>query len=184
MKHAFLELFQQKRRLLIAIAVLLVLNIALFVVVNAYLEPGVISSQKSWDELRQRVAVAGRDDAATVYRRGVEDLQKISLKVPAKRQFVRVLGDLLDSATSSGVVTGAVTYKPQAVKGQDDLLVYTVSMTVGGSYAAVKSFLGDLQKNSELVVVDGLNLTNSDLYEENVVMDIRLTIYLQGKVGA
>ena len=56
-------------------------------------------------------------------------------------------------------------------------------MTVSGSYAAVKSFLGDLQKNSELVIVDSIGLTNSDLYEENVVMDLKLSIYLQGREG-
>ena len=57
-------------------------------------------------------------------------------------------------------------------------------MTVGGSYAAVKSFLSDLQRNGELIVVDSISLSNSDLYEENIIMDLRLTIYLQGKEGA
>ena len=66
-----------------------------------------------------------------------------------------MLGDILDAAASSAVVTGNVSYKPQAIKDQD-LLAYGVSMTVGGSYAAVKSFLADLQKNSELIVIDGI----------------------------
>jgi type IV pilus assembly protein PilO len=183
MKLAIQELFRQKRTLLITIAVLLVVNIGLYIAVNAYLAPSVITSQATWNDLRQRVAVAGKDDVASVYRRGIEDLKKMSTRVPAKRQFVRVLGDILDSAASSGVVTGTVSYKPQPVKGQD-LLIYAVSMSVSGNYAAVKSFLGDMQKNSELVVVDSINLTNSDLFEENVVMDIRLSIYLQGKEGA
>jgi type IV pilus assembly protein PilO len=94
-----------------------------------------------------------------------------------------VLGDILDAAASSAVVTGNVSYKPQAVKDQD-LLAYGISMSVGGSYAAVKSFLGDLQKNSEMVVIDGITLSKSDLFEENVVLDLRLTVYLQGKEGA
>jgi type IV pilus assembly protein PilO len=183
MKQAFLELFRQKRRSLIALAVLLLLNVVLYIVINAYLAPAIISSQTTWNDLRQRVAVAGRADVATVYRRGIEDLKKISLRIPVKRQFPRVLGDILDSAASSGVITGAISYKPLAVKGQD-LLVYSVSMSVSGSYAAVKSFLGDLQKNNELVVVDGITLANGDLYEENVSMDIRLNIYLQGREGA
>jgi type IV pilus assembly protein PilO len=183
MNQAFQELFRQKRTLLISLAVLLVLNIGLYVANSAYLAPAIISSQASWNDLRQRVAVAGRSDVASVYRRGNDDLKKISTRVPAKRQFVRVLGDILDSAASSGVVTGSVSYKPQPVKGQD-LLIYTVSMSVSGSYAAVKSFLGDIQKNSELVVVDSINLSNGDLFEENVVMDIHLSIYLQGREGA
>jgi len=184
MKQAILELFHQKRRLLIAVAVLLILNIALYIGINAYLAPAIITSQAAWNDLRQRVAIAGKADVASVYRRGIDDLKKISAKIPAKRQFPRVLGDILDSAASSGVVTGAVSYKPEVVKGQDDLLAYGLSMSVSGSYAAVKSFLADLQKNGELIVLDSITLANSDLFEENVVMEIRMTVYLQGREGA
>ncbi|MDA8430700.1 MAG: type 4a pilus biogenesis protein PilO [Geobacteraceae bacterium] len=183
MKQAFRELYSQKRRLLIALAILLVCNIALYIANDAYFAPKIISSQASWNDLRQRVAVAGRDDVTSVYQRGIDDLKKLSARIPLKRQFPRVLGDILDSAVSSGVVTGTVSYKPNTVKGHE-LLDYTVSMTVNGSYAAVKSFLGDLQKNSDLIVVDGITLSNSDLFEENVTMEIHLSIYLQSREGA
>jgi Tfp pilus assembly protein PilO len=183
MNQALLELFRQKRRTLIAALILLLLNIGFYALAKGYLDPKIASSQASWNDLRQRVAVAGRADVATVYRRGVDDLKKIEARVPAKRQFPRVLGDILDAAASSAVVTGNVSYKPQLVKDRD-LLAYGVTMSVGGSYAAVKSFLGDLQKNSEMIVIDDIALANSDLYEENVVMDVRLTVYLQGREGA
>lgn len=183
MKQALLELLQQKRVLLIVAAVLLLLNIGLFVTLNVYLAPAIIASQSSWNTLRQRVAVAGRADVASVYRRGIDDLKKLATRIPAKRQFPRVLGDLLDSAVTSGVSTGAVNYKPQTVKGHD-LLAYSVSMTVSGSYAAIKSFLGDLQKNNEMIVVDGISLSNNDPFEENVALELHLSIYLQGREGA
>jgi type IV pilus assembly protein PilO len=183
MKEALLELYLQKKRTLIVAVVLLLLNIGLYALNAGYYEPKIAAAQASWTDLRQRVAAAGRADVATVYRRGVDDLKKLALRVPVKRQFPRVLGDILDAAASSAVVTGNVSYKPQTIKGQD-LLAYGITMTVGGSYAAVKSFLGDLQKNSELIVVDGVTLSKSDLFEENVIMDLRLTVYLQGKEGA
>ncbi len=183
MNQVLLELIQQKKRTLITAALLLLLNIGLYAVVTGYLEPGVITARTTWNDLRQRIAVAGRADVASVYRRGTDDLKKLMTRIPAKRQFPRVLGDILDAAASSAVATGAVSYKPEAVKGQD-LLAYGVSMTVSGSYAAVKSFLADLQKNSEMIVIESVNLSKTDLYEENVVMDLRLTIYLQGKEGA
>jgi type IV pilus assembly protein PilO len=184
MKQALLELFHQKKRTLTAILVLLLLNICLYAVTAGYLDPRVASLQTSWSDLRQRVAIAGRADVATVYRRGVEDLKKLASRIPAKRQFPRLLGDILDAAASSAVVTGNVSYKPQVIKGHEDLLAYGVSMSVGGSYAAVKSFLADLQKNSELVVIDSAGFSNSNLFEENVVMDLHLTVYLQGREGA
>jgi type IV pilus assembly protein PilO len=184
MIQAFRELYHQKRRLLIVLAALLVVNIGLYAALNAYLLPAIITSQASWSDLRQRVAVAGKSDVASVYRRGIDDLKTIATKIPAKRQFPRVLGDILENAVTSGVVTGAISYKPQVVKGQEELMAYSLTMAVSGSYAAVKSFLGDLQKSSDLVVVDGVSFANSDLFEENVSMDLHLTIYLQGREGA
>ena len=183
MNQALLELIQQKKRTLIVALALLGLNIVLYAATAGYLEPKIAASQASWADLRQRVAVAGRADVATVYRRGVDDLKKLAPLIPVKRQFPRVLGDILDAAASSAVVTGNVSYKPQVIKDHE-LLNYGISMTVGGSYAAVKSFLGDLQKNSEMIVIDGITLSKSDLYEENVLLDLRLTVYLQGKEGA
>src|SRR6185369_1899438 len=97
MKQALQELLQQKRGLLITVAVLLLLNIGLYGAINAYLAPSIISSQSSWNDLRQRVAGAGRADVASVYRHGIDDLKKLSTRIPLKRQFSRVLGDLLDS---------------------------------------------------------------------------------------
>jgi type IV pilus assembly protein PilO len=183
MNQALLELFRQKKRTLIVALALLLLNIGLYAVSAGYIEPKISTSQALWTNLRQRIAVAGKADVATVYRRGVDDLKKLAPRFPVKRQFPRVLGDILDAAASSAVVTSNVSYKPQAIKDHD-LLAYGISMTVGGSYAAVKSLLGDLQNNSEMIVIDGISLSNSDLYEENVVLDLRLTVYLQGKEGA
>jgi len=183
MKQALQELLLQKKRTVIVALVLLLLNIVFYAVAAGYLDPKVTSSQTAGKTLRQRVDVIGKADVATVYSRGVDDLNKFKLRIPLKRQFPRVLGDILDAAASSAVITGNVSYKPQKIKDREDLLVYGLTMSVGGSYAAVKSFLGDLQKNREMIVIDNISLANSSLYEENVVLDLRLTVYLQGKEG-
>ena len=60
------------------------------------------------------------------------------------------------------------------------MLVYRLAMSVNGRYAAIKSFLVDLRRFRELVVVDDFSLTNSDVFEENVTMDLHMTIYLRG----
>jgi hypothetical protein len=54
-----------------------------------------------------------------------------------------------------------------------------LSLSVSGGYAAVKSYLSDLQSNPELIVVDTVTFSNSDLFVENVVMDLHLTVYLR-----
>lgn len=178
MKQAILELLRQKRGFLIFIGSLLLINVILAGFVSYYQKPALRTVTKSWDDLRGRVVVIGRGDVGTVYRQGKGDLEKLAVLIPERRQFPRVVGDVLDAAASSGVVTGAITYVPKPVK-DENLLAYSLQMSVTGRYAAIKSFLSDMQKNRELVVIDGITLSNSDPFEESVTMELRLTVYLR-----
>jgi type IV pilus assembly protein PilO len=106
-----------------------------------------------------------------LYRQGVSDLEKLNSRIPLKREFARVLSDIIETTSDSGVAVGAISYKPVTIK-DEALLSYQLSFAVSGDYAAVKSCLSDLQQNPELVVVDSITLANSDLYEEKVVMNL------------
>lgn len=181
MKEILVELFRLKRRSLIAIAVLLVINVILYIVISAYQEPGLTNARHQWNDLRGRVAAISRGDVTSAYRQGKSDLERLKARIPQKREFPRILGEIMEAAASSNVVLGGVTYKPKTVK-DENLLAYGVTLSMTGSYAAVKSFLADMQKSRELLVVDNITLTNSDPFEESVTMDLQLTIYLQGGV--
>jgi type IV pilus assembly protein PilO len=179
MKQAMLEILRLRRRTLTLVLVLLLLNIGLFVFVAAYQTTAINNAQAKWSDLRRRVAVIGRNDVAAIYQGGKADLEKLKTHIPSKRQFPRLLGGIFDTASSDGVVVGNVSYRPAVVKDNANLLTYGISMSVSGNYAAVKSFLADMQKMEEMVVVDGMSMANNDPYEEKVVMDLRLTVYLQ-----
>lgn len=178
MREALLETLRLNRRLLIAAGLLAFVTVGLFVVVGSYQAPAIAGAQAKWNDLRRKVAASGRSDVATVYKQGQTDLAAIAERIPFKRQFPRLLGDLMEAASANGVVAGALTYKPEAVKGEN-LLAYGLTMKVSGRYAAVKSFLSDLLNMPELVVVEGVTLSNSDLYEEDVSMDLHMTVYLR-----
>lgn len=178
MKEALLEILRLKKRLLIPLVLLLVLTIALFVVVDLYQEQEIAAAQLKWGELRRQVAGAGVRDVSATFRQGRADLETLQGRIPTKRQFPRLLGEILEQAASSGVATGPINYKPHVLKEQK-LLAYELSLGVSGGYAAIKSFLADLLKNRELIIVEDVSFTNSDLYEENVTMDLHLTIYLR-----
>jgi type IV pilus assembly protein PilO len=179
MKDAILEIIRRKRRLLIAVALLALLTVVLFIVVDGYQVPEIAAAQMKWSELRRQVAVAGRGDITKAYKQGKIDLEILRGRIPPKRQFPRLLGDILEQALSSGVTTGPITYKPRVIK-DEGLLAYELAMSVNGRYAAIKSYLADLRKFRELVVVDDFSLTNSDVFEESVTMDLHVTIYLRG----
>jgi type IV pilus assembly protein PilO len=178
MKQYVLEIVRQKWRLLSIIFFLLLLNVILGVVVSAYQLPSLADLQTKWSSLRRQAAGAGPMDVTALYQQGVVDLGKLKVKIPEKRQFARVLSDLLEAAASSAVEVGAISYKPVQIK-EEALLSYQLSFSVSGGYAAIKSYLADLQNNPELIVVDSVAFSNSDLFVEHVVMDLRITVYLR-----
>jgi type IV pilus assembly protein PilO len=179
MNQVILEIARQRRRIFAAILVLLLLNSAALVFLKWYLSSAISDAQAKWSDLRRRAAVAGQNDASTIYRRGKADLEQLKEHIPNKSQFPRLLGGIFDTAASDSVRVGSVSYKPSVVKGNSALHSYGITLSVNGSYAAVKNFLADMQKNGELIVIDGVTMTNNDPYEENVAMDLRLTVYLQ-----
>lgn len=178
MKKLVFEIVRQKWRQLIIISALLLLNLLLAALISAYQTPTISALQTEWGELRRKAAQAGQVDAATLHRQGSADLEKLKLRIPQKREFARVLSGLLEAAAESGVEAGAISYKPAPIK-EEALLSYQLSFPVSGSYAAVKSYLSDLQKIGELVVVDMVTFSNSDMFVENVVMDLRISVYLR-----
>lgn len=178
MSQVILEIVRQRRRILTVVLVLLVLNITVLVYLKGYLAPAIGDAQAKWGDLRRRVAVAGQNNASTVYRRGKADLEQLRTRIPLKNQFPRLLGGIFDTASSDSVNVRSVTYKPAAVKDNPALLSYGLSLSVSGSYAAVKNFLADMQKNGELVIIDSMTMSNNDPYEENIVMDLHVTMYL------
>lgn len=181
MKQLVFEIVRQKWRLISLIGFMLLLNIVLSVVISAYQLPSIVSLQARWSDARQKSARSGVVDAATLYHQGSADLENLKTAIPEKREFARILSDLLEAAASSNVEVGAISYKPEQLK-EEMLLSYQLSLSVSGSYAAVKSYLSDLQKSRELLVVDTVTFSNSDLFVENVVMEVRLTVYLRGGV--
>lgn len=178
MKQYVLEIVRQKWRLLGIILILLLLNGIIGIVVSAYQLPSLTALQNKWSDLRRQNARVGVADAATLYKQGSDDLEKLKVRIPEKREFARVLSELLESAASSAVEVGVISYKPVQIK-EEALLSYQLSLSASGRYAAVKSYLSDLQNNQELIVVDSVAFSNSDLFVENVVMDLRITVYLR-----
>ena len=178
MKQYILEIIRQKWRLLSIILALLLLNVALGVVVSVYQLPSLADLQTKWSNLRRQAASVGQLDATALHQQGSADLEKLKAKIPEKQQFARVLSDLFEAAASSAVEVGTISYKPVQIR-EEALLSYQLSFSVTGSYAAVKSYLADLQKNPELIVVDNVSFSNSDLFVEKVVMNLRITVYLR-----
>lgn len=178
MKQYVVEILRQKRRLLAVILLLVLLNGVLGGVVTLYQLPLLAELQVRWSDLRSQSGRGGQVDPASLYKQGTVDLEKLKQKIPEKREFARVLSDVIESAAASVVDVGTISYKPVQLK-EEPLLSYQMTLTATGNYAAVKSFLSDLQQNRELLVVDAVSFLNRDMYEELVVMNLNITVYLR-----
>lgn len=178
MNQLLLEIIRQKRIVLVLIMSLIVVNVAFLLLINSYQEPSLDAYRSKWSELRSLAARAGHADAAALHRQAMADLEKLNTRIPLKREFARVLSELLTTGSNDGVVTGAISYRPLTIK-DENLLSYQLSFSVNGDYAAVKSFLSDIQKNPELIVINSVTFTNSDLFVEDVVMNLKITVYLR-----
>lgn len=178
MMAALLEIVLGKKWQLIAVAIGLLLNIGLLVWIDGHQTQAISSAQVTWNDLRRRLASTGRESVENRFRQGKTDLDAIRERIPEKRQFASLLGDLIENAASSGVTVGPITYKPESIR-DEHLLAYVVTISVSGRYAAIKSFLSDQLKKRELLIVDAISLTNSDPYEENVTMNLHMTVYLR-----
>jgi len=178
MKQQVLELLQRKRPWLIAIGLLLLLNITTFVLIGIFQKPALERKKVAWSEQRKRLDALARGDVTVAYRNAKADLEKLQAMIPDKRRFPSLLGQIMESSSLCSVASDSLTYKPLTLKDQN-LFAYEVSMSVNGRYAAIRCFLYEMQTLEQLVVVDGIKLSNKDPYVENVTMELQMTAYLR-----
>ncbi len=171
------QIIASRRKSLIGIALLIGANIALYVCSSSYLEPQVSSLQNKWSEKRRLAAAEGTMDAAAIYRQGTTDLAAWRERIYPKKDFARFIGDLFEAAGNNSLKVGAITYQPKPNKNEN-LLVYSIGFNVSGKYAAIKSFIADVEKLREMAVIDNVSL-NAKSTEEKVDMKLQLTAYFR-----
>lgn len=178
MNSYLIEIMRQKWRYLTVLLVLLIINLILFFVKSFYQTPHLDGLQTKWSELRNQSARSGKIDNLALHQLAAANLEKLKTHIPKKREFAKVLSSLIESASSNAVDIGNISYKPVVIK-EEALLSYQLTLAANGSYAAVKSFLADLQSSNELLIVDSVSFSNSDAFVENVLMNLQITVYLQ-----
>ncbi len=173
------EIFKARRNFFIVILVLALLNAGLYIYAAAYQTPHLAAMQSEWFEKRRLAAGGVTQDAAAVYRQGTKDLAAWDARIPSKKEFARFVGELFEAAANNALTVGGVTYKPEPVKEEKNLLTFSISFNVSGKYAAVKSFIADLSRLREILTIDNVSLNNTKLTEESVSMRLQLTAYFR-----
>jgi type IV pilus assembly protein PilO len=175
--NAYLHIIKVRQNIFIFIFILIVINIGLYIYSSTYLEPHLVELQKKWSEKRLLAAGGPVLDATVVYRQGTSDLATWRERIYSKKDFARFIGDLFETATNNSLKVGAITYKPEPIK-DEKLIAYSIGFNVSGKYAAIKSFIADIERFREIAMISNISL-NGSATEESVDMKLQLTAYFR-----
>jgi type IV pilus assembly protein PilO len=170
-------IFNARRKSFMAILVLLLANLGLYIYYAYFLEPRVAGLQTRWAEKRLQAAAGSTLDAAAVYRQGKADIAEFRSRIPLKKGFAAFIGGLFETATDNSLQIGTITYRPSQLKGEN-LIAFSIGFNVSGKYAAIKSFIADIEGMREIAVIDNISLSGkSD--EEYVDLRLQMTTYFR-----
>jgi type IV pilus assembly protein PilO len=179
MNHAVIrEVIRARRAHVVVLAGLCLLNAGLYAYHSSFQRPRLVSLRNGIASARSSASVGLPQDADAVFRLGVSDLAEWNKRIPAKKEFARILGDLYETARNNSLTIAGISYRPAPVKGEG-LLTYAISLSVAGKYAQVKSFIADVSRMRDIVVIDQVSLNNSKLTEEYVDLKLELTAYFR-----
>jgi type IV pilus assembly protein PilO len=153
-----------RQKSFICIFILITINIGLYIYSSAYLEPN--------------VAAGGTVlDAASIYRQGKGDLAAWRGRIYPKKDFARFIGDLFETATNNTLAVGTITYKAEPIR-DENILAYSIGFNVSGKYAAIKSFIADIERLRAIAVINNISL-NGKAAEDSVDMKLQLTAFFR-----
>ena len=174
-----LDMIAARRKSFAFIAFLALLALGVGIFLSAYQKPELEEAQKAWFAKRDSLARGEIQADATKYQQGMRDLETFRKHLVAKKEFPALLERLYDTAKHNSLALNGITYKPgkEKVKGTR-VVTYGISFNVTGKYGAIKSFLGDLARYQEMLVIESISLSNSSATEEKVDLKVVTTLYL------
>lgn len=174
-----LEIIRARKKSFLAIIALLAANVLLYAFITNFQQSRLEKLRDEWLDKRRQFP-AERIDKAQVYNQGRKDLETFRSRIPPKRQFTRVAGELYDMASNNGLSIGSVGYKPEMIKDRD-ILVYTLTFSVTGGYAAIKSFISDIERSREMLAIDHISLSRADTSPDAVKFSIRVSAFFRAE---
>ncbi len=172
------EIIKTRKKSIGWILALAIMNLSMYGFISLSQEPKLETLQKEW--FNKRRSSGGSIDKALVYVQGKKDIEDFYSKIPPKKDFTRVIGNLFEIASNNGLKIGSVAYKPEMIKGSD-ILDYTLTFSVKGGYAAIKSFISDIERSNEILSIDSVSLKNTDISGDAVDFSVNISAYFRAE---
>ncbi|QWV92253.1 type 4a pilus biogenesis protein PilO [Geomonas oryzisoli] len=174
-----LDMIAARRKSFTFIAFLALLALGIEAYISTYQRPELANVQQAWFTKRDALARGETQADATKYQQGMRDLDEFRKHLLPKKELAALLSRIYGTAKTNSLVLSGINYRPSKEKGKGNQMVtYGISFNVTGKYASVKSFLADLARYREMLIVESISLSNSSVTEEKVNLRIQTTVYL------
>jgi len=171
------QLWSGHRVLLSVVGLVLLANIALGLTLQQYLVPTVNAREQ---QLIQRQAElrggsATGDSPAQLFAQGEKDLGAFRERISPHREFTGLVVELQNLANEAGLDLDQISYNHEQEK-DSDLLRYTLTFTLEGSYSDIKQFVHALEQSPRLIIIEKLGLQGVGQDSDT---DVRLQLSLE-----
>jgi type IV pilus assembly protein PilO len=176
------EIIRQRRRQLLIIAALICLGLIVYFVRVTLLQDKVVNARREWSTQRSQLKQKTMLGRADQYAAGMRDITHFTERIPGQRDFARVISELFELADDNSLTVGSVTYKPE--KGIAGYVEYKINVDLTGTYGGIKSFLVDVNRTPEIIIVDTIGLNKGGkLFDDEVKLRVTLAVLfgLEGK---
>lgn len=166
----------------LAIAILLLVNVLLFLGVSRFYSPRVEELERRYlaAQAEAREAALRRERLATPqgrFQKNEQDLRTFWAAIPPRTAFSGLIREIFSLASESGLSIERVSYEP---KTEENLLRYALSFSVGGDYGEIKKFVHSLEQSPRMIAIEELVLSGKDSEEGDAVsLRVRLSTYFR-----
>jgi Tfp pilus assembly protein PilO len=184
------RVFAEYRRVITPLAAALVLNIAAYAFFVYPLSQRVANVAQRNQNAEQALTAARADYAqatgtVTGKTRAAEELNTFYSKVlpadfPAARRLIHLR--LAQLARRSNLQMDRVTYEPDE-KRKGSLTRLNITMDLAGPYAAMRTFIHELEISSEFVVIDNIELSEESDGDNQLKVKVDLSTYYRNQAS-
>lgn len=176
-------LWRQNRAFPVAIAVLLVINIALFLLLSLSLSPLSENLEREYIDLQARTRqgkVVVFETPQARFNQLETDLESFLAIVPGRDELSGLIAEFYEQAGAVGLAVQQVGYTPTELPEQK-LLSYSLNFSLTGTYSEIKHFIFKLEQAKRLVIIEQLSLSAAPSLDKprQVTLNLKLTTYFR-----
>lgn len=176
------QLWTAHQGLLLFLAVLLTLNLVIFVFVEQSISPELSEKESQFFAKQNEIREILHKQSATaqspeqIFLLAGQDLEKFYSVVPEYDQFTDLIEELLVLSSRSRLDLSSINYKTEPLD-KIDLMQVGVSFNVSGQYGNLKKFIHSLEQSKRLISITQINLQESD--QRTVNLRLNLATYFR-----